>query len=77
MTFAPPPGRNESRFDHDYAGDFEAWLDAIEAWAARTEEATIEVASTRSRKTIRVGAEAWRTRIEEEVATAWWERTVG
>ena len=26
MTFAPPPGRSEFRYDHDYAGDLEVWL---------------------------------------------------
>ncbi len=29
MTFVPPPGRSEYRYDHDYPGDLDAWLDAL------------------------------------------------
>ncbi len=72
ITFAPPPGRNEYRADHDYPGDLGRWLDATAAWAAKGGVA-IRVAPSAGAEAIPVGAARWRETLADDLAAAWWD----
>ena len=73
-TFAPPPGRNEYRYDHDYAGDLDAWLDGLERWA-QSSSVPLSAVSTTGAATVRVGRAGWRTTLRGQVEDDVWSRS--
>ena len=70
-TFAPPPGRNEYRYDHDYASDLDAWLDGLERWGQRT-EVPLRAVTTTGESAVRVGRAGWRVTLREQVEADVW-----
>jgi len=71
-TFSPPPGRNEFRFDHDYPGDAERWLDALEVWSQRTPVPLSAVVTT-SEAAVRVGRAGWRVDLLAQLGKDVWD----
>ena len=73
-TFAPPPGRNEYRYDHDYASDLDAWLDGLERWA-QASPVPIRAVSTTGEAAVRVGQAGWRVTLREQIEADVWSRS--
>ncbi len=74
-TFAPPPGRNEFRQEHDFSDEFERWLPAVVKVAERF-DMPLRVASTD-------GGESWpaselgAAQVKFRLATStWWDQDV-